>query len=628
MRYGLRSLLLLPLLVFALPSYAAGWAPLGPPTGTVRDLVTDPAAVGRVYAATDGGGIFRSDDAGARWKAVNHGIGDFFVHSLTIAPGHLWTGTRTGGIYRSDDGGATWTGLAATRSFPDVQALAVDPRSPAVVWAGTRGTGLYRSPDRGATWQAVGVGQVYPFIHTIFIHPRTRVLLVGTEGGGLLRSADGGATWQAVGASRIEATDITADPRDRVTVYAATTAPGGVLKSGDGGLTWRSASDGLKVPFVHSILIDPNRPDTLWAGTVTGTYRTDNAAKHWQLVQVRTGFDTVDALALPRRDVVLAGRSVGFISAVSASGVWRSVNRGRTWQIDGQGMSASWAQSIAISPEGRLWAGTLGNGVWEKAGSAWVPRGLGGQIVWDLVLSPGEEQDLWAATGAGLYHSLDGGQSWERRGPHDPANTTVLETRYVALSPSGTVWAASSLGLFVSRDVGRTWTLSEPAVHFQAVAVDPRDEDVVLAGPTRTTDGGRHWASIPELQGPAVRDYAFDPASPATVWAGTTDGLFLSRDEGASWSHLDLPVTDPQGNKIEVRAVAAGPGFVYVALTDGAGRAHGVLVSQDLGATWTRLDDASLTNAQPLEVVFDPNDPGVVYVGTRGGGVYRLAGAL
>jgi photosystem II stability/assembly factor-like uncharacterized protein len=619
MKYVLRAVLLLSLALPAAATAATG-VPIGPPTGSVRDLVSDPSAAGRVYAATDGGGVFRSDDAGAHWKAVNHGIKDFFVHSLAIAPGHLWAGTLSGGIYRSDDGGASWISLDETRVYTDVQALAVDPRMPATVWAGTRGLGLFRSRSLGAKWEQIGVGQIYPFIRTIFIHPRTRVVLVGTEGGGLMRGDSNGAIWRAVGATRIEATDITADPRDRVTVYAATLVPGGVLKSVDGGLTWRSASDGLKVPLVQSILIDPYQPATLWAGTTTGVYRTDNFGKRWRLVQARTGFDTVVALALPRRDVVLAGRFVGNISASSATGVWRSVDRGRTWNIDGQGMSASWAQSIVISsagPANRLWAGTLGNGVWEKVGASWVQRGLEGRIVWDLALSPGEEQELWAATGAGLYHSLDGGATWNQQGPHDTVNGTVFETRYVAVSPSGTVWAASSLGLFVSRDVGRTWTLSEPAVHFQAVEVDPENEDVVLAGPTRTTDGGQSWTPIPELLGQIVRDYAFDPTASGLVWAGTTAGLYLSRDDGATWQLVDL------GSGIEARAVAAGPGFVYVALTDSAGRARGVFFSNDQGATWNQLTDSSWTNAQPLDVAFDPDAPGVLYVGTRGGGIYR-----
>jgi photosystem II stability/assembly factor-like uncharacterized protein len=622
MKYALRSILLLSL---ALPAYASTGVPIGPPTGSVRDLVSDPSAAGRVYAATDGGGVFRSDDAGAHWTAVNHGIHDFFVHSLAIAPGHLWAGTLSGGIYRSDNGGATWISLDVTRGFTDVQALAVDPSAPAVVWAGTRGLGLFRSRNLGANWEQVGVGQIYPFIRTIFVHPRTRLVLVGTEAG-LYRSADPGATWRAVGPEGVQATDITADPRDRVTLYASTFGLG-VLASGNGGLTWRSLNDGLRSRFVSSILIDPNRPDTLWAGASDGIFRTDNAGKRWQLEQVRTGFGNPGALALSRRDVVLAARFVGPTSPASATGVWRSADRGRTWKIDSQGMSASWVQSIAISPASpasRIWAGTQGNGVWEKVGAAWVQRGLNGKLVWDLALAPGEEQELWAATGAGLYHSLDGGETWAAQGPHDTVNGNFFETRYVAVSASGTVWAASALGLFVSRDAGETWTLSLAPVHFQAVAVDPRDENVVLAGPARTTDGGQSWTPIPELLGQIVRDYAFDPAEPGLVWAGTTTGLFLSRNDGAIWEKVDFgPDVDPQGYGIEARAVAAGPGFVYVALTDGAGRARGVFFSDDQGATWNQLSDSSWTNAQPLEVAFDPSDPGVVYVGTRGGGIYR-----
>lgn len=130
----------------------------GLPNAGVSSLVADPTNSARLYAAVPasygaGGaaGVFRSDDAGVSWTAVNSGLTGLGT-SLRIL---LAAGRNTGvayamvvdtagtasGVFRSANGGATWTamGVPSPTIHPGGQgiihgAIAADPVNPNIVY--------------------------------------------------------------------------------------------------------------------------------------------------------------------------------------------------------------------------------------------------------------------------------------------------------------------------------------------------------------------------------------------------------------------------------------------------------------------------------------------------------------
>ena len=174
-----------------LPSHAqAFWRPslLGG-GGYVTGLLQDPLHPGRIFARSDVAGVFRSDDAGISWRAVNAGLtrgSDHAVRSFAIGPdgtllrasGEPKRGLMTGRIHRSRDGGDSWHlvadgqvdygGNCSDRMFGEL--LAIDPSDPAVMLAGSRSKGLLRSVDGGDTWSACGPSGL--LLGTVVFHPR------------------------------------------------------------------------------------------------------------------------------------------------------------------------------------------------------------------------------------------------------------------------------------------------------------------------------------------------------------------------------------------------------------------------------------------------------------------------
>ncbi|HEX4914683.1 MAG TPA: hypothetical protein VFV51_12025, partial [Vicinamibacterales bacterium] len=126
------------------------------------------------------------------------------------------------------------------------------------------------------------------------------------------------------------------------TLFAAGVS-GGLWKSDDNGTTWRPTGDGLTNIAINSLLIDPGRPDVMYAGTGEGYFReevrgtglplrgngiyvTTDGARSWrQLPATNTpDFHWVNDLEFGVTD----SRR---IYAATRSGVWRSTDNGNTW---------------------------------------------------------------------------------------------------------------------------------------------------------------------------------------------------------------------------------------------------------------------------------------------------------
>ncbi len=84
---------------------AASWQPAqaGLPAGsTLTALAADPAVPGLLWAARDGGGVYRSEDGGATWAPAGAGVGDNLGQALTInhgEPESVFLGTAAAGVW-------------------------------------------------------------------------------------------------------------------------------------------------------------------------------------------------------------------------------------------------------------------------------------------------------------------------------------------------------------------------------------------------------------------------------------------------------------------------------------------------------------------------------------------------
>lgn len=241
-----------------------GYEDTGLPTGAIFCLALDPTSSpdARVlYAPVVGRGVYRSDDGGESWRRVDVDIGEN-LHFTNIAldprnPGRMFAGVRywrkegrlmPGGVFLSRDGGKHWSRVADIRERPRVF---VAPSRPEVVYVAER------------DYSSVGKGGVY-------------------------RSTDGGRSWRLMverldagfgNLARTYVGAIAIDTLDPDLVYASSTdeqydinCGKGVFVSRDGGRTWVAMNEGLSHKRVMNLLVDPNAPRRVYAGTSGNGY--------------------------------------------------------------------------------------------------------------------------------------------------------------------------------------------------------------------------------------------------------------------------------------------------------------------------------------------------------------------
>lgn len=285
-------------------------------------------------------------------------------------------------IYKTRDGGRTWTNLSRGMSHSRVIAMAIDPIYPATVYAGTKGDAVYKSHDGGQRWTSMRSGlddaTITSVANQFLFDPADSQHIFLATTMGVFETKNGGEQWTKKMEGMKEVLMVVTlgmDPTRPYMLYAGTS--GGVYKSIDRADHWDKVNNGL-VPAamlktsralnVTSILVDPFEPDTVYAATLAGLYKTTDAAKSW----TRIGQALPDQMIV---GMVLDRARRGVIYITGRDGVHRSDDAGVTWKLINRGFVTTNIRSIAqsaVDPK-VLYVGTNGSGLYRSAdtGETW-----------------------------------------------------------------------------------------------------------------------------------------------------------------------------------------------------------------------------------------------------------------
>jgi photosystem II stability/assembly factor-like uncharacterized protein len=280
---------------------------------------------------------------------------------------------------------------------------------------------------------------------------------------------------------------------------------------------------------------------------------------------------------------------------------------------------------------GLFWAGTAQGGIYRSpdAGVTWesAPGGLEfpGYAVTSLAADPLRPGTAWAGLtgvvrGGLLARSADGGRRFEivRRWEDRAASRVVALT---ALGSRRVLAVGGDGGIEISEDDGLTWRASAPPLDAGAgvsfLAFHPTRPGVLYCGsfrhPFRSSDGGRTWTRIAAgmVEDTEVFAMDFSPSSPDEFWAATCGWVYRTADDGANWTRYKEGLLDRRA-----QAVRVDPRDASRVL---AGTTGGVFESRDRGKTFRRLSPEFVVNA----LVFDPHEPSRLLVATEAEGILR-----
>ena len=594
---GRATLVWLALLVGGASAGWGAWHPVGPTGGGLHALAADPAKPSTLYAGASGGGIWKSVDSGATWKALPGVPAQQTVYAIAVdpkAPGNLLAGTFGAGIWRSTDGGASWkrTFDAAPYDQAAIRALVFDPAAPQVAYAGTDSdghpNGVLRSSDGGATWKPAIEGMPGdPRVYALALDPRDSKTLYAATGKGVFRSADGAATWQAAGAEVADESVRSIAVGPDGTIVAGMQAEGPWWSTNDGASWTQSKADvDLAGDTVYALLADPKQAGTFYAGAPNHALRSTDGGRSF--VTLKKGFSWINFLSLAL-DPTGGGT---LLAGNNRDGLMATGDGGKTWTFRSGGLHALAATAVTNPATGALYLGSTQAGVHRSTdgGATWAlaNEGLTDRSALAIVADPGDAKTLLLGTEAGIFRSTDAAATWT----HVLSNRVIPpEVQEIVFAPSSPrrVYARDASTVYRSDDSGATWKALPQFERGSSLrgsfglAVAPSSPDVVLANEHRklfrSGDGGQTWsvvAGIPETS--RIQTIAAEATSGA-LFAGTTEGVYRSGDGGASWSVAGKGAENANVQALLVDPAAAGTLYAATWST-------GVLRTTDGGKTW------------------------------------------
>jgi hypothetical protein len=270
-----------------------GWISLGLAGKVVRSIAADPSSPATLYAACDGGTVFRSANSGGSWEAAANFGSQFleFVAIDPLTPGTLYVGGDGRLFQKSSDGGRTWGSANFPAAAYELSAIAFDPVRGGALHVGGFDYGcdspcLFRTANGGVSWTALDAAPPYLDVTALATSPaRPGPMYVGTYGQGAFKIPEGGAIPQRIseGLADLFVYALAVDPHDSNVVYAGGGLTGTVSTSLDGGTSWRASTLGLS--RTNAIVIDPRTsPSTVYAGGDAGVFRSRDLGGHWEAV--------------------------------------------------------------------------------------------------------------------------------------------------------------------------------------------------------------------------------------------------------------------------------------------------------------------------------------------------------
>jgi photosystem II stability/assembly factor-like uncharacterized protein len=461
-------------------------------------------------------------------------------------------------------------------------------------------------------WERTG-GPTGAPMASVVMHPNNaRILYASGKGGGVYKSVDGGDSWefQPIPDCPPESVlhSLLINPKMPNTVYCAGVI--GVLRSTDGGKTWRKVNNGIQDCHLNIcvLVMDPTNPSTLYAATYShcpettpgAIYKSTNGGEDWQNI---TG-----NIQLPLHHEVRA-------LAVCGQEVYAGT-RDNTGELDGY-----------------LYHSSDGGRLWSRVDLKKPAR----TYIYSVFIDPGNPSEVWVGLHSNdnimfspcLFKTQDGGKTWTAVYSYPGRE----EVTVLGKSPFGTLYVNS----WRSADGGRTWTKYFQEVQKDAsgcpvnLAFHPLDKMVIYAalrfgtGIVRTTDGGATWSRCNNgITNTSVSLLAAHPLQPNVLLAAAVsgEGTFRTADGGETWTWVTgNGITHPFADELVFRASVAGEVWEVAHVGQ-------VFVSKDDGLTWSmtinpRRSGTGFRFGSIYALATAPSDPSVIYALKNGFGIWR-----
>ncbi len=630
-------------------------------SGRIIDLEGHPTNDRIIYAATAGGGVWKSINGGASFKPIfddyAQSIGTVELDpkdpdkTVWVGTGEIWTRNSVSigdGLYKSNDGGANWTKVGFENS-ERISSIQIDPDNTSTMYVGVLGSlwgeneerGVYKSTDGGESWNKILYTNAGTGCSDIIMDPKNPNVLYASmwefrrtawsfESGGvnsaLYKSEDAGVTWNKIHngfpSGRLGRIAMAIAPSNNNIIYAVLETEDdddkGLYKSEDGGKNWEHLNNdfGLVVrPFYFSrIVIDPRNPDVVVKAGLFGSISRDGGKT----------FKNLGPMHADIHDILFDINDSDRMYVGTDGGIYRTWDGGTTMEIVAN-IPVSQFYHISVDNEEpyNVYGGLQDNGSW------WGPSRSAGGIEardWNPVGFGDGFRVLRHPTKKIIYSEMQGAQNvWRYDIERNQAKTIQPlpvkgdpKLRFNWNAPMATSdhnpdrFYMGSQFLHKSDDMGDTWVKISPDL---TTDDESKQNQVESGGLSTDNSGAENHCTIFTIAESSLDENV--------IWVGTDDGnVQVTTDGGATWNNVTSNIPDLPTNTwvYQIEASSHDKGIAY-AVFDGHTQNDMntyVYKTSDYGQSWTSLVTDDLEGfARSIQEDFV--NPDLLFLGTEFG---------
>jgi len=653
------------------------WENAGPTNvaGRMPALAHHPTDGDVVYAGGASGGVWKSTDGGASWRATMLGELSLVVGAIGVAPGDPQTVyAATGeymprwynatanfdgeGVYRSDDGGDDWD-LMPRDGFNNgrCSSVVVDPQDPDRVYVGGWG-GVHRWNATRDRWEEI----LNEDVSDLAMHPNDRTEVLAALGSGsdaIMRTTNatasaGSVSWStydsgiAVPQNTKNLAKVAYAPSDPTVIYASVndeTQKSDGSWSHDGarvyrwdGASWTDVGSPIGSTYVfwcHTIAVNPDDKDNVLVGGVS-MYETTDGGSTWNgrgqghADQQDSTFDPTDG-----SQAVIA----------NDGGVWtRDTDSGnRDFSSGNRKLTTIQFYNVSVSQTStfRIGGSTQDQGVLTSDNGASY-YGLPGNEGGLFEIDPNDADVIYFNPWSSALQKTDDGKGSGARGATNGISGRSVSSLAVKPGNSDELVCTNEQNgnyrIYYSDDgasnSGTGWqtALSDAGGEVNQFAYAPTDATIVYAVTEngkvwRSTDSGQNWTerSATGLGTENLAGLAVDHGDADTLYVSIgngnrgTDRVWRSTDAGDTFADISGVESHTRLPDISCHEIVQDPNdseTLYVATPTG------VFVTRDGGDWWYSFDHDSLPNALLSDMTYsEPKD--TLYVSTYGYGMWK-----
>ncbi|MEM9001060.1 MAG: hypothetical protein AAGB24_12420 [Bacteroidota bacterium] len=630
-------------------------------SGRINDMEIHPTNSRIIYAGTAGGGVWKSNDAGATFNPIFddycQSIGAVALDpndpdkTIYVGTGETWTRNSVSvgdGLYKSVDGGSNWKKIGFEAS-ERIANIIVNPKNSNEIYVGILGAlwgdseerGVYKSNDGGQTWEKLLYINEKTGCADLAMDPTNPNTLYasmwefrrtawsfesGGENSALYKSTDAGKTWEKIHngfpegkLGRLAIAVAPSNPQVLYTVIeAAKDERKGLYRSNDAGENWEQLNNdfGITVrPFYFSrIVVDPRNEDVVVKGGLSGSISRDGGKTFKNLGNMHSDIHDI-TFSIKDSDIMYVGTD---------GGVYRTWDGGTTMEIvENLPLSQFYHISVDDATPYNVYGGLQDNGSWYGPSSS--PGGVEARD-WNSVGYGDGFRVLKHPTKNIIYSEMQGADNVWRYDVDKQLTKTIQplpisddqKLRFnwnppmaVSLHQPDRFYMGSQY-VHKSEDMGNTWEIISPDLTTNDPAKQNQEDS---GGLSKDNSGAENHTTIFTI--------AESPLDGNVVWVGTDDGnVQVTQDGGKTWTNTITNVTGLPKNTwcYHIEASVFDKGTAY-AVFDGHTQNDKnpyAYKTTDFGKTWTNIisDDVVgfVRNIQE-----DYENPDLLFLGTEFG---------